>query len=138
MKHRIVRQRIHERVGVRHPQKAVGRKARAHGHAIRKHHSDAELIQNLDRVATFDDAPGVGQFWCGRTNTNGVGLRFEIVDRQRVVIPIGRFTSCRGAHRMSMIVDGRNALNFLQKLGIRGRKRSVLARRKHQRRDCNA
>jgi hypothetical protein len=117
MNHRLIVERIHQRIGERHPLKARRRQAGTHGHAIANHRFDADAIENPGGVIGAMRAHRRG-FVAAEKLLRGLGdlrrmgplpdrirLCFEIVDGQRIVFVVGFFAGRGGTNRVSVIVD---------------------------------
>jgi len=128
----IVVERIHQRVGERHPDEPRGRQARAHRDAIREHDVDAQAIEDPAGVIRLMGAHGrrfvavEQQFPRGdhvgrrRSLTNRIRLRLQVVDRQRVELIVRPLAGARWPHRMRVMVDGPDAGDLLSDLRVHG------------------
>ena len=127
---RIGRQRIHQGVGKRDPQESRRRQTGAERDSIGQHRFDIQLVEHAHRVIASVCSRGLGFIaskhramsfdQLGRPGAiaNRIGLRFERLDRQSVVLGVGLFAIERRTNRMGVIIDSLDACDPGSKLRI--------------------
>lgn len=123
--HRRVVERIHQGVDVTGEAEPWRADRRRHRHAIGDHDVDSQRVENCGGVRFIDGRHFLAGFGDDRrieASANGLGVGFQVLDREGVKIGVGGIA---GAHGMRVVVDGFDLFYFCREAGVYAREGSV-------------